>query len=400
MIKVLRRRITLVLSICVSFILVAMLVCINIMVSKQITDDVYEKLENTVNAFPMIRRDAKDLSAVFYYGLNPTIIVNDDNDTLEDEELIGFTYNIAFSEKAKHKGKEGNYYYAQKHMSSGCIVVVIDGRDEIIKIKTLRDYSIMGGALGVLFIVSLSIAIARWLTNPVKETVENERAFISDASHELKTPLAVISSNADVLETEVGENKWLSCIRSESMRMSTLINAMLTVSRIEKNNDRVMFTDVNFSACVDEIVMNFEAPAFEKGVLIDSEVQQGVTVHGSSEKLKQLIEILLDNAVKYVNDKGQIKVILKSRLGGALLIVENTGSYIEKDDQKKIFERFYRTDASRAKSEDASKARSYGLGLAIAKRIVEEHSGGISVTSTQKQGQEHVEMLTQFKVTI
>lgn len=415
MIKILKRRITLMLSIFVSLLLIVVLVFVNIFSNMQARDEEFDLLETSIATLtkggPQGKQQQqqpqqqyqtiRNMAAIGFRGENATIYFNEEDVDFTEEELYAFAYKIAYSKEKNTKGfKEGRFYVTRK-VGGDSVVLISSGEDFIARRDTLRNNTIIFGAIGVLISIWVATLIARWLVKPVAETIDNERAFISDASHELKTPLAVISSNADALEMETGESKWLSCIKSESMRMSTLINEMLTVSRIEKNNDRYTFKKVDFSACVEEAVMNFEAPAFEKGVLINSDIQEGISVHGSEEKLKQVVEILLDNAVKYVNTNGQINVSLKSKITGAVLIVENTGSYIEKEDTKKIFERFYRTDSSRAKEDEPGKPRSYGLGLAIAKRIVEAHEGNISASSAKHTDSDGTETLTtQFKISL
>ena len=215
-------------------------------------------------------------------------------------------------------------------------------------------------------------------------------------SHELKTPLAVINANAEALESESGDNKWVGSIRSEAMRMSGLINELLAASRLEKGDLQKTFARTDLSSIVNETVMTFDAMAFERGVMIDTDIHDGIFVEGNPEKLHQLTAILLDNAVKYVNENGRITVNLYTRFANTVLEVSNTGSFIDKDKTKKIFERFYRLDESRT---NEGKYKSYGLGLSIARAITEDHGGNISASSRRGNGEGSPDGTT-FKVVL
>ncbi len=327
----------------------------------------------------------------FIGSLRFPFILSDGNVPSETVNRLAQTaLNIAESNEAK--GVYGFNLYMKKAYSAGTLVLFSDDDTFIGKVRVLISVSLAILAVGLLASVWIARIVADWLTKPVEETLENQSTFISDVSHELKTPLAVITANADALETETGENKWLSSIKNESLRMAGLITELLDASRLERNDDTKTFTDTDLSSVVNETIMTFDALAFEKGVLIESDVSDGVTVLGSPEKLRRLTGILFDNAVKYVNEGGSIYVKLYHRLGTAVLIVRNTGSFVKKEDRKKIFDRFFRADESRAKEGTFG---SYGLGLSIARSIVEEHNGDIVCQSVAGDPD-----VTTFKVTI
>jgi signal transduction histidine kinase len=290
------------------------------------------------------------------------------------------------------RGLTGFIFFVKKSYSTGTLVLFSDDESFMTKSRTLVSSSFAISTLGVILSIWVASFIAGKIIKPIKETLDGQHEFISDVSHELKTPLAVINANAEALESEQGENKWVNIIKSESLRMSGLINELLAASKLENPDTEKTFTEVDFSSLVDETVMTFEAMAFEKGVLIDSDIQENIKLTGSYEKLRQLTAILIDNAVKYVNENGSIKVKLFQRFGTVNLLVTNTGSFVEKEDRKRIFERFYRVDESRAND---GPRKSYGLGLSIAKVIAEEHEGNITCTSVKGSPDE-----TTFKLTI
>lgn len=271
-------------------------------------------------------------------------------------------------------GNWEGYRYRIASDTDGYILAVIDQRiSDAMNQRTLAFSLLIGGiSLFVFFIIAL--VLANSLTQPVEEAFEKQKQFISDASHELKTPIAVISVNADVLEREIGKNQYLSFIQSESVRMDYLVNDLLTLARMDSIENRDAFKVFDLSQVSEGVTLGFESSAFEAKKDLQIEIQKNISLLGDQQKIKQLLSILIDNAIKYANDNGQIKVILESKNDYRRLAVYNTGEGICETEKLKIFERFYRIDASRSK-----KTGGYGLGLAIAKSIVEEHHGKIWV---------------------
>lgn len=218
------------------------------------------------------------------------------------------------------------------------------------------------------------------ITRPVQEAFEKQKRFISDAGHELKTPISVIAANADVLQSEIGENRWLACIQTENRRMEALVKSLLSLSRLEQQA-RPAHLPVDLSSAVVGVALAFESAAYEAGKTVDMRVEDGIWCLGDVEKLKQVTAILLDNAIKYASSGGHITLSLAKSHGKCALRVHNDGVCIPKEEQKHVFERFYRADASRSRQSGGS-----GLGLAIAKAIVDEHKGKIAVESKTEQG--------------
>lgn len=301
-------------------------------------------------------------------------------------------YALDISDGDSARGVKGFVLYCRKDFSAGSLILFSNDETFMEKVRSLIGNSVAICAIGIILSVWISRLVSGRMVKPIEETLDEQHEFISDVSHELKTPLAVINANAEALESESGENKWVGSIRSEALRMSGLINELLAASRLEKSDMQKTFTRTDLSSIVNETVMTFDAMAFERGALIDTDIHEGIFIEGSPEKLHQLAAILLDNAVKYVNENGRITVSLYTRFANTVLEVANTGSFIEKDKTKKIFERFYRIDESRTSE---GKYKSYGLGLSIARTIAEEHGGSISVSS--KRGDPDV---TTFKVVV
>ena len=246
---------------------------------------------------------------------------------------------------------------------------------------TMRE--IMGsylqiGAAALLLLLGVSILLARWATAPVARAWQQQRQFLSDASHELKTPLTVILSNAELLEAApLGERpaRWADNIRSEAKRMRSLVEEMLTLARADNAVRSAVMAELSLSDLATDCVLAFEPVAFEAGKPLESDVAPDVTVLGDGDKLRQLVGVLLDNAIKYGREGGAITLTLRRTDRQARLTVSNPGDPIPPDQLRRLFERFYRADASRGEQSG------FGLGLPIAASIASEHRGTLKAES-------------------
>ncbi|MCF0124485.1 MAG: HAMP domain-containing histidine kinase [Clostridia bacterium] len=222
-------------------------------------------------------------------------------------------------------------------------------------------------------IIYISNKLTKWIIKPVEETFDKQKQFIADASHELKTPLAVIIASSEALENNPTEVKWIDNIKSESERMNNLITELLEMAKSE-NGMKEQYVIENISKIVERGVLTFESFIYEKNIKLDYEIQENITLSCNSSQMKQLVSILIDNSIKHCTQKGEIIIKLKQEKGNIIFTVTNTGKEIPKEAREKIFERFYRIDESRNRNENR-----YGLGLAIAKNIVTNHNGTINV---------------------
>lgn len=234
----------------------------------------------------------------------------------------------------------------------------------------------------LVFIFFISRFFANKAINPIKKAFDKQKQFIADASHELKTPLAVISTNVDVLlsnsaEAINSESKWLYYIKSETERMAKLTNDLLYLTQVDYSDIKTIFTDFNLSETALNIILTMEAIIFENNLYLKYDIDPDIIICGNMEQIKQVIMILLDNAAKYTNTMGYINISLKKHYNHSILSVTNTGEGIPEEDLDKIFDRFYRIDKARSREKGG-----HGLGLAIAKSIAQQHNGKISVKST------------------
>jgi two-component system sensor histidine kinase CiaH len=230
----------------------------------------------------------------------------------------------------------------------------------------------------LLLLLGVSILLSRWATQPAERAWKQQRQFLSDASHELKTPLTVILSNAELLEAAPLEERparWADNIHSEARRMRSLVEEMLTLARADNLVRTAVLTEVSLSDVAADTVLAFEPVAFEAGKPLTEEMDPEVSVLGDREKLRQLTGILLDNAIKYGAEGSPIRLRLRKTDRQALLTVSNAGQPIPPEQLSHLFERFYRVDGSRGEQSG------FGLGLAIAQTIASEHKGTLRAES-------------------
>ena len=229
-----------------------------------------------------------------------------------------------------------------------------------------------------LLLLGVSVILARWATGPVERAWGQQRQFLSDASHELKTPLTVILSNAELLSAlplEERPARWTDNILSESQQMKRLVEEMLTLARADNLAQSAVLAEVSLSDVAEDCALAFEPVAFEAGKPLEYHVAEGVTVLGDGDKLRRLVSILLDNAVKYGAEWGTITLALERTERQARLMVSNPGEPIPTEQLGRLFERFYRADASRGEKSG------FGLGLSIAAVIAQEHKGVLKAES-------------------
>lgn len=313
-------------------------------------------------------------------GTDGSVEITINRNTEVNEKVLIEYANQAFSSN-KDSGYIGNYAYLIKEKVYGVIVVFTDVSTIMQQNTSLFINTLIIGGISVLLFFGLSVCLSFWLVRPVRVTFEKQKLFISNASHELKTPIAVINANADVLEAEIGQNKWLSYIKSDSARLNELVNELLSLARLEdKSGHKLVFEEFNLSELILQTALPFESRMFESGKKYETDIQPDVTYRGDISSIRHILTILIDNAIKYSDENGEISVKLYTRSNKKIIEVYNTGMGIPKDKLDKVFERFYRVDEARN-----SESGGYGLGLSIANEIVKRHKGNISVQSEYRK---------------
>ncbi|WP_339167687.1 HAMP domain-containing sensor histidine kinase [Paenibacillus sp. FSL R5-0341] len=279
-----------------------------------------------------------------------------------------------------------DWAYVVDPSGDGHMIVFIDvTAQQGILTNLIYTFAVVGLVM-LIVIYFLSRYFANRSIAPVREAFEKQKQFIGDASHELKTPLAIINTNADVLlanqeDTIANQAKWLHYIKSETERMTGLTNDLLYLTQMDDSRSTMIHAKFNMSDAVESIILPMEAVIFEKNISLDYNIEPNLMVHGNSEQIKQVILILLDNAVKYSGPKGSVNVTLQRQNNDVMLAVSNTGDGIAPEHLDRIFDRFYRTDSSRAR-----KHGGHGLGLAIARSIVDQHKGEVYARSVVGEG--------------
>ncbi len=297
---------------------------------------------------------------------------------IESKDALELTLEVL---QSKHtSGYRGIYRYQVVDTKSGSMIIFMDCRNELSMLLNyfLSSLAVATGTLALVFIlVSL---LSRKAINPLIENIEKQKQFITDAGHEIKTPLAIISANVDVLELTGGESEWVSSIRNQVVRLDKLVKNLLTLSMMEEGQPKLVFSEFDLSSCISEIAGSFSAMAEAEQKKLFLDIQPNVKLHGDEDCMQQLISTLMDNAMKYSDEHGEIRVTLSAKKKGIKLEVYNTVKQVDVKNLKRLFDRFYRSDASRS-----SESGGYGIGLSIAKSITEAHHGKISVAS--KDGQ-------------
>jgi signal transduction histidine kinase len=253
----------------------------------------------------------------------------------------------------------------------------------------VRDLEIVVVGLAVLF--AITYALANRALAPVAAAWEQQRRFVADASHELKTPLAVILANNEILEKDGGippeSRRWIQSTADEARHMKSLVNDLLQLARADEGAvgvaSAMQSEDLDLSDMVDRSALEFDAVAFEKGCMIDAQVEPGITMKGDREWMERLVRILIDNACKYCSANSTIRLVLRREGQHVVYSVNNQGPVIDPEDLAHVFDRFYRSDKARSRSDSHG---GFGLGLAIAKSTAEAHGGRIQATSTEADG--------------
>lgn len=352
----------------------------------------------SVNSRPFYQTDFYDKDLMFmdldvyvirFDGdMNVISVYNYSDDDLTSDDIVNITkeYNKSYSR------------LEQINLFTAKYVLLMNSRNEliIINIENINSKLVFSLELSILIFILLELLtfyivklLTNWLIKPVEDAFEKQKQFIVDASHELKTPLSVIMTSAECLSKNPNEKKWLDNIQFETERMNKLVLDLLNLAKYDNSYDHRVLSVIDLSKLIEKSVLTFESLIYDKGLNLKYHIDQDVNFKCVNSEIKQLIEILVDNAIKHAYDKSTITINLVKKKDEISLVVKNRGDKIPKEEQSKIFERFYRSDNSRNRNENR-----FGLGLAIAKNIVLSHNGKIYVEC--KNG--YTSFISTFKV--
>lgn len=308
-------------------------------------------------------------------GRRGQMIATGGNFNLSNEQLLDIIQLAMASEEQMGILENYSLRYRKSTSPSGLSILFADITSEQEAMSSLTISCLLIGAVSFLVFLAISLLLAQWAVKPVAKAWEQQRQFVADASHELKTPLAVIMTNAELLQLPEQEksvqDQYAENILAMSRQMRTLVESLLDLARVDNGAVKTAFETLDMSRLVENSILPFEPLYFERELSLSTSIEKNISLRGSAAHLHQVVDILLDNALKYSTPHGRIQVRLEQHGHQCLLSVMSTGEPISPADLKNIFKRFYRIDKARSRN------GSYGLGLSIAQSIVAEHDGKI-----------------------
>lgn len=293
---------------------------------------------------------------------------------VDQQKAIRFARKIK-KNREKH-GFISKYRYVKQETSEGITIYFLDCTKSMLSFKTFLVSSIFVSILGVTAVFLLVVVLSKKAIEPVAQSYEKQKRFITDAGHEIKTPLTIIDADTTILEMEYGENEWLSDINIQTKRLADLTNDLIYLSKMEEENTKIEMIEFPFSDVVEEVAQSFQNLATVQKKVFQTDIKPMVSIKGDEKSIRQLISILLDNAVKYCGENGNIRLSVWKKGKNTMMSVYNTTNEMKKENLEHLFDRFYRMDESRN-----SQTGGYGIGLSIAQAIVIAHKGKIQASS-------------------
>ena len=322
-----------------------------------------------------IKRQEYDYStSVVLKDKNIMVLSNSLKDTT-DKDILNMTKGLQKS--GKRFGQIDNYIYLVRILKSGnTVYIFVNNKEALQNSKQFFIVSIFIFLLSVIVFTIISYYLSRWMIKPSEKAIKNQKIFVANISHDLKTPITIIRANADLIENEVKNKKSIKYIQQETEKLNHLVNEMLTLTRIDNTISKENFKNFNFGDSLFDVVLPFESIAYEKGIKVNINIDESTNYFGNETNIQKLAEILIDNAMSYTAKGGIVDVDAYESSKAVTLSVTNTGEPISDEKKEEIFDRFYRESKSRE-----STGNHYGLGLSIASTIVKKHNGKISVES-------------------
>lgn len=290
---------------------------------------------------------------------------------VDDEEATDMA--VRALKYPRDRGFIGNYRFLIKNEGNITKVIFLDCTRSLESFRSFAFFSIVISLAGILAVSLLLFFISERIVRPINESYEKQRRFITDAGHDLKTPITIIDADAELLEMEVGDSEWLSDIRKQTSRLATLTGELVYLSRMEEIGS-VNHIDFSISDACEDVLSSFAAPARAKGLEINQQISPALSYCGDESAIRKLLTLLLDNAVKYSPSGEKINVTLRRQGKNLVLHISNKAPDLSDEAVKHMFERFYRSDVARSSN------GGFGIGLSVAQAIVASHKGKISAT--------------------
>ena len=297
-------------------------------------------------------------------------------------------YAKTLYQDSKTAGMYDDYKYRAKETDKGTLYIFLDCTREMNSFRGFLQTSILISLGGLAVVFILIIIFSHIALKPVEESYQKQKHFITNASHDVKTPLTIINAGAEVIELEHGEVEWTKEIKKQTERLTALTDKLVFLSRMDEENQKIEIREFNLSELICEAIEPYENIATSKGFSFSFDCQSNIVYKGNEEMLSQAIALLMDNALKYTNEQGQISISLKKTVKGIALRFKNTADSVKEGNNNEIFERFYRSEQSRN-----SKTGGHGIGLSVVKAIISAHKGKISAYSSDGKSMEFLIVL-------
>lgn len=294
---------------------------------------------------------------------------------ISEEDSIKIAKQIY--EGSSDRGFYRNYRYAKISLNGYNAVMCLDVYNGLSSANYFLLVSLSASFIGWITVIIIVLAFSKRIIAPVSKSYEKQKRFISDAGHEIKTPLAIIEADIGVMEINEGENEWLDDIKTQVRRLARLTNDLIHLSKLDEGKDSLKFIDFSVSDLAKETVTSFTGLATVNNKKLEANIQPNLTLNGDTESIRELLTILLDNAIKYSTGDGNISIEVKKKNGHIVIEASNSAKNLTKENAEHLFDRFYRADESRN-----SETGGHGIGLSMAKAIVEAHKGKISAEVT------------------
>ena len=309
----------------------------------------------------------------FYVEITKNVVtdIHTDNNPAVDDKMA-FKYASDVFGSPEGFGYKGNYMYLNTRRGDTSLIVFIDFQKELDDAITVATVSMVVGSVTMILILIPVYWLSKWAMKPIARNMQKQKQFITDAGHELKTPLAIISADAEVLEMCEGENEWVTSIKNQTERMSELVKNLVTLSKADEVKKRRQALRFNLSEAVADTASGFETSAKHAGRNFAVNIVPDIYYRGEESEIRQLISILCDNAIKYSDEQGIVSLNVYKSGKNVIIDMYNTCEHVEPETVSRLFDRFYRADESRSRETGG-----YGIGLSIAKAIVGRHKGKI-----------------------
>ena len=392
MLKKLKFRFILLAMISMTATLIIAFAAVNITLRMQITentDSIIDMLYENGGQFPLFNYAEEKSGQLFrsetpyrtrYYAAYITsdgTLVRADFSHIALSNIDAITAQIdEIARSKKQRGYIERYRFGKFEYSEGFMVIGVDCTSDLVTVDLLAAVTLVTIITCVVIVLVLLLVFSGRVLRPFEENREKQRRFITDAGHELKTPIAIIRSNTEVLEMTDGESKWLTNIKQQTERMSKLVKGLVELSKMdeqtlsEKEKQRVILSEI-----VTNSAESFRVPAESKGIAIETDIAPDIAVMGDLEDIVRVTGILLDNAIKYTDDRKLLSVKLFTRSKKAVLKISNSCAGLDRESVPKFFDRFYRGDSSRS-----SQTGGYGIGLSMALMIIKNHKGRLTAS--------------------